>query len=260
MISLNKIHEEDFTFDEIELENEEYHSLKEYLSSSMVKKIYDKGFWNFAVTKDEVISGDALDFGSAFHCYVLEKSKFPDLIAVQKKVDGRTKAGKEYKELFAKQSEGKIVIDESDYETIKNMAKALDEWLEVNPDIAQIYNESRNEVSFLGEAHGMKMKIRFDKIHSSGVGFDLKTCQDASKFSKDSYKFNYDIQDIHYRMIALDFIFIAVEKTYPYNVMAYKHSPQRLEKAYSKWLDTISLYDNYKDEPVVLRPQGILEI
>jgi len=256
-------------YEEVDLTNEEYHSLHEYVSSTTVKTIAKKGYWHYqAELKLQREPSPDLIFGSAFHHWMLERDSFYDYYAVEKKVDGRTKEGKEYKAQFRQLSEGKQVINELDMQIINNMEEAFMDWCDANPDIAAEYfdENSKSEVSYLGEYtddqyQKTKVRVRFDRFNlDSKTGFDLKSCRDIAKFKSDSYNLKYDLQDVHYRLIADDFIFIAIEKTAPYNVQAFRISKERRQYAEAEWLEVIETWNSYKDEPVIIRPSGVLEI
>jgi len=252
-------------FDIVEISNEEYHSLKDIASASILKTIHKRGIWDYHATSNiPKEDSQALNFGTAYHTYVLEPDKFYDEIAVSPNVDKRTKKGKEEYANFLAEAEGKVVISQDEFDTIKLMYQVLDQWLDHNPEIRDTWVDAKPEVSFIGQIHDCKVRVRADKYNElTGTAFDLKTCRDATEyaFKYDSKKLGYDIQDIHYRLVASEMIFIAQQKTPPFTVNAYTHGSDSLMFAYDKWYDALTEFKNYIENGMeVEMSKGVIEL
>ena len=169
----------------------------------------------------------SLAFGSAAHACVLEPDYFMNEYAVVPQVDRRTKAGKEEIEAFKAEHSEQTWIDETDFETIKDMYEAL----MLNEDISKILTaEKRVEVPFfwVDEETGEECKCKADIITEiDGVPYiiDYKTttsCEDGA-FERSARKYGYRFQAGFYsegiNMCTMEdhvFAFIAQEKTAPY--------------------------------------------
>lgn len=170
----------------------------------------------------------AMVFGSAFHCFILENARFNLEYAVKEKVDGRTKAGKEYNELFDSENYMKNIITSENYSQIQRMRDAL-----FNDKLAEelISNLDEVEQPFLwnDELTGVAMKGKMDGTQKDYT-IDLKTCLNAHPDTFGRTAFNeYLTQPAIYcdarganKMNKGDFYFIAIEKDAPYGVSVLK--------------------------------------
>jgi hypothetical protein len=104
-----------------------------------------------------------------------------------------------------------------------NMADAVRQ----HPYAAALLSHGKAEQSFWADdlATGLRVKARPD-WYFGGTIVDLKTCTDASPngFARACATFSYHVQAAHYLNVtfAERFVFIAVEKTYPYCVGVYE--------------------------------------
>lgn len=194
-------------------------------------------------------STKAMDFGSAFHMYILENEKFcdeyiiePQLIKSPKRVllkdVGRTaydayKAEKakidylneNHLERFAEKSEGKKVISMDDQLEMANMYLALSNHHEAWPLIQDaIYEQS---YFWQDKESGLMLKARPDILHANMV-VDLKTCVNASSraYQRAMVDGGYHIQGAMIREAVrvveghelAAVINVCIEKTYPYAI------------------------------------------
>ena len=107
-------------------DNDHYHSQTQYISSSAIKTIAKKSVLHYL--REEPYTGPALAIGSAFHTLVLEPELFEkEYLIVSKKIDRRTKAGKEEMvEIEEKAAENKqSIVMADDYNMIQSMAKSV---------------------------------------------------------------------------------------------------------------------------------------
>lgn len=249
-----------------ELTNKQYHEEKEHISSSSLKSIYSKGLWYWEQTKYENKSSTALDFGSAVHKYILEKDDFDSEFIVIPKLDMRNKENKiKMSELqLDAEVNNKTIINESDMQTIELMADSLEEYLSSCDNyLFEIITKAKVEQSYFGEVDGVKVKIRYDWYNPYfNIGVDLKTTQDASEnsFRYDIRKYNYDLQHAHYTKFADDLLFIAIEKTFPFNVQAYILSDSTKEYGINKWNEAMSEFKNYNEMGVAPRNTKLISI
>jgi exodeoxyribonuclease VIII len=168
----------------------------------------------------------AMRFGSLVHCVVLE----PDETSKRYGVCGprNTKAGKEQSEQMA--HAGIEAVTASDMLIANCMADAVRQ----HPYAAALLSDGKAEQSFWWDdkATGQRCKCRPDWYQGTTI-VDLKTCQDASPsaFARACATFGYHTQAAHYLsgLHGADrFVFVAVEKTYPYAVGVYELDPDAM--------------------------------
>jgi exodeoxyribonuclease VIII len=120
-------------------------------------------------------------------------------------------------------------VSASDFEQALSMAAAVHS----HPTAGALLQSGMAEQSFWWDdiATGMRCKCRPDWFDGTTI-VDLKTCQDASPapFGKSVANFGYQIQSAHYLAgtLAKRFIFVAVEKTYPFGIGVYELDAEAL--------------------------------
>lgn len=170
----------------------------------------------------------AMVFGSAFHCFILEQERFKLEYAIKQKVDGRTKAGKEYNDNFDLENSGKSIITTEDLFCLQRMQEKLSK----NEFAMELLNEPGEvEKPFLwqDEVSGVMMKAKMDKVCKEFT-IDLKTTINAQPDSFGTTCFNdyltqpsvYVDARKHEGMNKGDFYFIAIEKEQPYGISVHK--------------------------------------
>lgn len=205
--------------------NEEYHS-SGFVSKSKLAWIGKSPMHFKYYMEYKQPSTPSLEFGAAFHCFVLE----PDLFAEEyfilpEDFNLRTKDNKAMYQAI--KDRGQKPIAYADYLTIVEMNKAIN----TNKYVAQLL-KGEHETSYYwqDETTGINISCRPDsrrllKGGDEGIIVDLKTCENAETeaFMKDAIKFNYDLQSYMYKegvekieKVPHRFIFIAVEKKPPF--------------------------------------------
>lgn len=161
----------------------------------------------------------AMRLGTLVHCAVLE----PDDLLQRYGVCGprNTNAGKEQAAAMA--ADGIEAVTEADMALALSMCAAVRE----HPAAAALLAAGKAEQSFWWDdiPTGLRCKCRPDWYTGTTI-VDLKTTTDASPagFAKSVANFRYHVQANHYLAgtSAERFVFIAVEKTYPYAVGVYE--------------------------------------
>ena len=231
--------------------NEEYHSNKRYLSSSAVKTIDSRSVYHLLNAKPYGET-EAMKEGTAVHARMLEPELYKETYVVMEPFNGRTKEGKAIKAGYdSLQSEGKILLkaEQSD------MIEALYENLQSN-ELAKQYCVGDVELSHYSDFMDVKCKVRPDV---KGVDFisDIKTCQDASPraFRSEIYKRRYHIQAAFYCSVLgypiSSFKFIAMQKTYPHDVIVYTLSEDLQEEGYECMVKAVDKWRTYLDKGLV---------
>jgi len=174
---------------------------------------------------------DALILGRAAHCAAFEPARYAADFVVYKKIDGRTKEGKEQAEQI--KAETRTVLTEDEAGEIAQWCKALREHQQAGKIMAM---PGDSEVSFVwsDEKTGVLCKGRIDRLIRRKGGLlivDLKTAESAQpdRFAKDAIKYGYGIQAAQYvdglraatGEANIGFVWVVVEKKAPYVVEVY---------------------------------------
>ena len=198
----------------------EYHQIKA-LSASTAKTLLKSPAHYLASLASPREPTAAMRLGTLCHTLVFEPDNFQNEFAIMPKVDKRTKFGKEAAAAFESDNEGKVILDEYQYEKARAIASSA----LAHPLVAEFMKGGDAEVTMLWEQYGVPCKARVDYL-CGDVMFDLKTCQDASPdgFARQIGAFQYHLQAAHYAAgfqtitgKPLErFVFIAVESEAPY--------------------------------------------
>ena len=203
--------------------NEQYHA-DPAISASHLKAIIQQSpyhYWSRYLDpqRPTVEPTSAMRLGSLAHCAVLEPNELSKRYSTC--LPRNTKAGKEQAAELA--AAGIEAVTESDMTLALNMADAV----RSHSYASLLLSDGKAEQSFWWDdtATGQRCKCRPDWYQGATI-VDLKTCQDASPgaFARACATFAYHTQASHYLngTFAERFIFIAVEKTYPYAVGVYE--------------------------------------
>lgn len=211
------------------ISNADYHA-GEGISSSQLKNFLVSPEYYRACEAGEVerTGSPSMILGTVLHSLVLEPELFVQQYAIEPVADGRTKEGKEIKEAFKTESEGKIIITSAIKETALKMRDSLWKLKEFN----QLFDGGEPELSgyYTDSETGLLCKYRPDWRTDWSIT-DVKSCADASPigFSKAIYNFGYHISAAHY--LAGDnivkgtdhrqFIFVCVENKAPFCAAIY---------------------------------------
>lgn len=192
----------------------------------------------------------AMDFGTAFHCAILEPIRFSEAYVGAPKVDRRTKEGKAAWAAFEAEHPNAIVLDMDDFTAVSRMRDAV--WS--HPVAKELLSgPGHNEVGivFEHEPTGLLCKSLIDRI---GVFDDWTWVLDAKSTADASRQgFRKSIKNYHYGAKAafyLDgcnavaprtrrFAWIAVEKDAPYAVAIYEPDEEALRAGrikYERWM------------------------
>ena len=256
--------------------DKEYFADKNAISASGLKKlkVSPAHFKHGEEDKDT----EAMQFGSAYHCYVLEPERFEkeyyvfdddavcQAIIAKGASEGKevksVRATKEYKEWA--NSEMRVIgertmIQKPDFERIKEMKSRLFS----HPYAKMLLTNGEPEVGLKGtittEIGDVNVKLKPDYIKAGKhLVVDLKTAKDASLdgFTKDAAKLNYHIQaafycDILSRMdgnMPYTFIFIAQEKVRPYAFNLFECSAQFISQGRYEYEMLLQLYKHCLDK------------
>jgi len=213
-----------------------YHGLSmEYVSNSYLSRL-DKCPANARVPQETT---PTLEFGQAVHSYVLEgKAIFDQRFAIAPAVDRRTVDGKEAWNEFIENSPGKVVVKAEDFIKIYGISEAV----KCHPFAAELLADGIAETTAIwkDKKTGITCKCRPDWIPDGhNILVDLKTTKGAGEyeFAKSVSIYKYMNQAAFYSKgygiasgTQIDsFVFIAVEKEFPFRTEVYVLDPDFVE-------------------------------
>jgi hypothetical protein len=213
---------------------------------------------NFPAPKDK----KHFNFGSALHSSILENDLFRSEYIVSPEFSGSGSQAK--KAEFDQMNIGKKQITLLEYKSILGMAEAV----KSNKKAYKLLFDgiAENQFNWLDDDTGAKCKCKPDFLNSDNYIIDLKSTDDASEagFKRSGRKFRYFVQDPFYTdglekngIRVKGFIFIAVEKEYPFlvNLFIYDKEDQNLGREIYKenlktWLNckNSGIWPGYGDD------------
>lgn len=211
---------------------------------------------------------DALDFGSAFHCSMLEPDRFAREYAAEPDFgDCRKKDNKAARDDWRQSHAGAKLISLEDNTTIAAMVRSV----RAHPLASKIIAEGQAEVTLRWKDAdtGLECKARADYyVKHRRLVADIKTAADASKeaFRRAIVNYRYHVQDALYRAAfgaigepIEHFVFVVVEKTAPYAVAEYTLSSDGIQRGYAHATSDIAMLaeclrnDDWPGYPVTIQ-------
>lgn len=242
------------------ISHKDYHSWTDIVSNSYLGRLA-KVPAAAKIPQDET---EAMRFGRAFHCYVLEEENFLDEFVIPSEFPTKPNRRSTQKTIdayseWAKGLNGKQAVTVDDYRTIQDMKEAV----LTHPFAYQLLKEGISETTLIwkDEETGLLCKARPDRIPdgNKGVILDLKSTNNAAKnsFQSDCVKFGYAREGAIYLeglarltgALYTDLIFacIAVEKEPPYRCEVYTIEPDFLEWGYAEFHRLIQIEKKCRD-------------
>ena len=176
----------------------------------------------------------AMNFGNAGHCLLLEPKKFAELyVCAPKGLNRRGKKGRENWEEFCEHHKGKNVLASTEWERLQKILKVF----QINPKIMQFWERGKTEVSMFWEdvEFDLDCKGRMDWFDTYSMKIiDLKFTNNIGKFTNQKLMNQYySIQAAWYRRGVYqltgnkcEFLFVFVEKYSPHMIGVIKASEE----------------------------------
>jgi len=221
-----------------------YRAAKDWAASDL-KSVVDYGLEatyirKFGKDNPPKTTTPAMKFGSMIHKFILEHSDFKNCYGLLD--DKRSKVGKA--KALVMQEKGIETYTSAELDTLIGIEQSLYK----NDFAASVLNNfsGKAEQSYwwTHSGTGLPCKARCDYVVDDMV-IDLKTTGEGGanpdKFTRTIVNFHYHLQAAHYLQAtgAKRFIFIAVEKVFPYSVGIYQLSPNFIEKGYELQKQTL---------------------
>ncbi len=248
----------------IQKTTEDYYADKAISVSGLKKLKVSPAHYKYG---EEVKETEAMAFGSAYHCLILEPERFEKeyyvfddtvvcgaLIAKGAKSPRATNDYKTWKEGELNMADGKILIDKADHDHLKAMRDRLFS----HPYAKMLLTGGEAEAGYAGTIEtsvgAINIKFKPDYIKAGKhIVVDLKTVADASidGFARSAADNDYHIQAAFYsdmieRMagdnMGQTFVFIAQEKIRPYAFNLFECSPQFISQGRYEYELLLQLY------------------
>ena len=224
-----------------------YHESSTHISSSWLKAA-NKSMYNFFMypnkPKKEV---KAFKDGGMVHKYLLEREDFEKEYVLIKQSDfpfpEQTMAKKENKAFI--ESQDRIVVTEEEWNFVVNVCARASQ----DKFFTKVLNGGNVEDSFFWNCDetGLPLKTRPDlwkKGKSGVIVIDPKTTQDISEFTKSVCNLDYPLQaaiqcDGIRACTGMDvsaYLYLAIEKEYPYDYCLYRLSEDDIEVGRRKYI------------------------
>ncbi len=196
------------------------------LNQSKIKQIIPNGYTQVKT----YINSQALKFGNAGHCMLLEPEKFENLyLSAPKNLSQRGKKGKNSWREFCELHSGKIVLSFSDWARLQKIKKCF----QIHPQVQQLFSNGNSEVSlhWKDSEYGLNCKARLDWLDSDSRKIvDLKFTKNIIKaasikpikneFSLQAGWYTRGIYQLTNK--TTDFFFIFIEKFAPHSIKIVK--------------------------------------
>lgn len=233
----------------LKLSNKDYHARPQISKSDL--SLLKKSPYHLWAKKQGLVppkDSPSLLLGSLVHKLVLEKDEFLDEFYIERKVDKRTKLGKELASIYEQEKRTPAPIA-----SLKQALK-ISYKIKSIETVGNFLKEGVAEMSYFSELNGVAVKCRPDYYNAElGLVVDLKTTSDASPdgFTRAVASFDYDMQAAFYLDIlaslglhATNFLFIAVETSEPFMLGFYELDNVALDRGKQKYQ---TLLKRYKD-------------
>ena len=191
--------------------------------------------YKYGIDNPPRVATPAMKFGSMFHKAILEPKDFAN--CYQLLDDKRSKRGKELALAF--QTRGIETYTSTEFDTIAAIRKSLEKNAFVSKYlINDIEGASEQSYWWTHKATSLQCKCRCDYVIHSDMVIDLKTTGEGGAspdaFTRTIVNFKYHLQAAHYLQGTgcKKFVFVAVEKVFPYTVAVYELSGSFIEKGF----------------------------
>jgi len=249
-------------------DRDDYDSIKRMNASTLVHGL--KSMWSLKCAIDGgFTSTPAMQFGSQYHCLILEPGEFtrthavmPNFAIHADNIDAKglpstsanTSWARETRTLFADECEvnGREIITEQNYEK----AQAMIAGIQRNKLATELIETSEKEVTLLGEIDGVEFKGRVDLLRTDALS-DIKGTPNASDrpFGGSMAKLNTAFKMSIYRELirqqknnAPDHVYlIAVESGGDFDTCVYEIPDIVLDNGFSKVRRTLEQFKIARD-------------
>lgn len=227
--------------------DEEYHSDRDYVSSTQLKSILKTPKHFLAAVQGAGKDKQVLEFGRLAHMAVFEPWRFEDVVLpYDGEFDRRLRSCK----TFIADHPNHTVIGQDKFDALLSMRKAVREHYFRGRTLGEWFDEGESEkaIYFVERVTNVKCRVKVDNLHPEFI-FDLKSTVDVrpAAFNGSVHAYHYDLSAFMYQTGVQyftgeerPFVFIAVEKEAPYSVMTYTAGDSLLDNGAQKFEDGLN--------------------
>jgi hypothetical protein len=184
------------------ISNDDYHNSPGISKSGldMIRKSPASYIWQSTAPTDDDKT-KALDFGTAFHCLLLEPDEFTNRYVIEPAINKRTDAGKEEAAAFAESVKdlGQTIISDNDLKKLKLMRGSVFSHPTAR-ELMSMNGVAEHSVFWTDEETGASCRCRPDwLVEDKKIIVDLKTAADFSRIQRAFEDYRYFVQDPFYR-------------------------------------------------------------
>jgi exodeoxyribonuclease VIII len=221
----------------------EYKKLPGISRSTLIHALKSDKHLKAAIDGKLIEESEALSFGEMVHQALLLPEHFSKNYVCW---NGKIKRGKEWDE-FEAANQNKSILTPKQLDQINGILNAI-----LNNSLSsRLLKLGAPEISLCATLDGVECKARLDYIREDGLVIDLKTTESASynDFSRSIAKYNYHVQAAFYLDLARacglkadTFLFLAVEKSFPYCSAVYELHDVAIEKGREVYKELLLKY------------------
>lgn len=259
-----------------DIPNEEYHSSDGVSRSALELVRQAPSIYAARVLqgKAKARKSKAFDDGTAIHCATLEPDRFDREYIVKPYFNTRTLGGKKASDDWDHNHVDYVGVSQEDLDRYRQIADRVREHPAVKNHNLLTGGQAEKSVYRTHQATGIQLKCRPDYwVQDRSLVVDLKSTVDASPkgFGKSVLDYGYHRQEAFYRIVSgcRQFVFIAVEKTHPFNVAVYELPKEFYGRGLDEVLEALETlarcqrennYPGYSDEIVKLSMPSWMQV
>lgn len=260
----------------LNLNNNDYHALDKYWSSTHLKALYKKSpkhfhFEQFEVPEEETKTPtkEELILGSVVHTMALTPHEFSKDFFMMPELNLRTNDGKAERDKLLLENKGKEPVTQK----IFDIAQAMTGSILSNSKAMELLSVGRKEAAYFWECPLTGLNFRAKLDQSSSQHFcELKTAHTCApeEYAKNMFNLHYDLSLYHYKealriIMGVDVpaYFIMVESEPPYVSQVYKVGEDTWKTGHAKWLKAVTQLEQglkNKEWPGYFPPDEVPEI
>jgi exodeoxyribonuclease VIII len=226
-----------------------YHYWAKYLNPNRPPEPRKKAFIIGSITNDVLLQPHLLD--EQYVIVPADAPRRPSALQINaKKPSPETLAATEWWDAFNTQTNGRTVVEADDYDRAARMCESIHDFAATHLLLSD--GEAEKTILFDEPETGTACKCRPDWISSDGFLLDLKTTTDASPdaFGRSALSYRYHVQAAFYSdgfyfatgNYPKAFIFLVVEKEYPFAVACYYAEPRTIELGHAAYMRNLQTY------------------
>lgn len=238
--------------------SDDYHSDISRIGKSGLDLVHQspRHYWNRYLNPERQMEKEtpALIFGRLLHSFAFEPETVPKNYVIKPYFDLRSKQAKADYQEFLMLNKGKTIVTDEQFDLAQVLIRSVKQHPAANLLLNDPDGMKEYRIDFIHPETGTPAKAKMD-FYSEKTGFiiDLKSTDDASpaEFGKSVWNYRYDVQaawyldafESYFGEPARGFIFVAVEKTEPFEVAVYVATQEIIEVGRNRYMPDLITYE-----------------